>query len=155
MAGPGGRKLFGVDFTRIDTAQAHEAGLRISGDNGITYKYVKASGTVAQYDAVTYTANSNEVISTSAAAQAVAGVNQSASVATTNWFWLAVEGAGIVVKAATVVAGTQLVTVATSGTLDDTAASAANALACAAGVGVYAQTADGTPAAGQATVTLT
>lgn len=154
MAGPS-RKLLGVDFTKIDTAQSHEAGLKVIADNGIVYKYVKANGSIAQYDAVTYTATPNEVISTSAVNTTLAGVNQLSGVLTTNWFWLAVEGAGLVVKAATVVAGTQLVPTATAGTLDDTAAAVGNALAQGSGVGVYAQTADGTPAAGQATVTLT
>ena len=57
--------------------------------------------------------------------------------------------------AATVVALAPLVTTATSGTLDDTAASAGNALAAASGVGVWSLTADGTPSAGLATVALT
>lgn len=147
-------KLLGIRFVQVDTVQKHALGIEIDCDDGTRRRYAKASGSVAQFDALTVlTTTQNNVITTSAASQPVVGVCPVSGVATTNFFWAIVKGPAVV-KAATVVALASLVTTATAGTLDDTAASAANALASSSGLGVWSVTADGTPAAGQARVFL-
>lgn len=146
-------KLLGIRFDQVDTAQVGALGVEIDCDDGTRRKYIKASGTIAQFDALTFTGTQHNWKSTDAVNQGVAGICPVAGVATTNFFW-AIVGGPAVVKAATVVALTQLVSTATSGTLDDTVAAAANALGAAGGKGVTAITADGTPTAGQARVYL-
>lgn len=142
-------KLLGIRFDQVDTVQQGALGIEIDCDDGTRRKYIKASGTIAQFDALTPIATTqHQWASTTAANQGVTGVCPVSGVATTNFFWAIVRGP-VVVKAATVVALTQLVSTGTSGTLDDTAASAANALGSSGGCGVTAITADGTPAAGQ------
>lgn len=153
-------KMLGVRFDLVDTSQLHALGIEIDCDDGTKRKYVRAgSGSIAQFDALTNdfgdaSGGLFDYDSTTAASQPVHGTYPlAAAPADNNFFWMIIRGTAVV-KAATVVAGTQLVSTATRGTLDDTAASAANALAMAAGVGVAAITADGTPAAGQARVLL-
>lgn len=154
MPGPGVvQKMLGIDTARVDTVQLCELGAEVDFADGTRRKYLKASGAIAQFDALTYIGTQSNVKTTDAVNQSIAGVCPVAGVATTNFFW-AIIGGPCVVKAATVVALTQLVSTATAGTLDDTAASAANALGAAGGKGVTAITADGTPAAGQCRAAL-
>lgn len=148
-------KVLGIDLSAVDTVQKHELGLEVKCNDGTTRRYVKATTTIAQFDAVTQTAVNNVVASTTAVVQPVVGINVLSGVSgAASFFFLVVRALTVVVKAATVVALAPLVSTATSGTLDDTAASAGNALAAACGAGVWSLTADGTPAAGQATVSL-
>lgn len=148
-------KVLGIDLSAVDTTQKHELGLEVNCNDGTRRRYVKATTTVAQFDACTQTIVNNVIASTTAASQPVVGINVLAGVSgAASFFWLVVRALTVVVKAATVAALAPLVSTGTSGTLDDTAASAANALAAASGAGVWSLTVDGTPAAGQATVSL-
>lgn len=144
-------KVGAVDITSIDTAKKHETGTKVICNDGTERTYFLASGAIAQFDAVTLSGATpafGKVKSTDAVAQPVFGVNPLTGVADTNFFW-AISGGPVVVKAATVVALSSLITDGTSGRLDDIAGTAANALAAGSGKGVWSITADGTPAAGQ------
>ena len=145
-------KLVGVDLGRVTLVQEHELGMYGEGSDGRGYRYSKAGAAIALGDALkTDTAEGiNDVDPVSAADQVVVGCwpNESvgghsarAAIADNSFFWMLVNGDGLT-KAATVVAGTPAISVATAGTLDDTAATAANALATAAGCGCVFLTAD-------------
>lgn len=147
-------KLLGIRFDVVDTVQQGALGIEIDCDDGTRRKYFKASGAIALNDALVAIATVHNVKSSDAVNLGVMGVCPVSGVATGNFFW-AVVGGPTVVKAATVVALTQIVTTATSGTLDDTAAAVGNALGAASGRGTIALTADGTPSAGLCRVLLT
>lgn len=137
----------GIDVTSVKAAAEHQLGLEVSPDSNPqnVYRYVQADDAVTQYDAVTIdtavggsgsSANVPYVVTPTAAADTVIyGVAQVAFTAGYYGFVL-IKGAGTVNAATTVVAEAHAVPTATAGQLDDTAASAANALALASGVGV-------------------
>jgi hypothetical protein len=143
--------LLGVDVDRLDDVAQYAQGSRVIDSGGNTREYVKAGAALAIGDALTmgtYTASNRVWIQTSAVNQPVFGVSH-AVVAINQFSWVyTAPSEFVIVKAATVVAGQPLVSTATSGTLDDTAAAAANALAAAGGIGVTAVGADATLGAG-------
>lgn len=158
-------KILGVDVEIVKTlaeGPEHELGLIVEAD-GTQYKYVQADSAVAQYDAVKIdsaaagsglTANVPFVVTPTAAAdEVIAGVAQVA-IAAGSYAFVAIKGKAVVKVAAGLTAEELLVTTATAGTLDGTAAAVGNALAAGTGVGVQSYTAIGTPAAGQARVVL-
>ena len=147
-------KVCGIKFTQVDDTQQNELGIEVAANDGRTYKYIRAGAAIAVGDAlhVDYAEGYNDLHPTSAASQPIAGVAHVA-IADNKFGWVVVRGV-VPVKAATVVAGTPGVSTATAGTLDDTAADAANALATAAGIGARFLTADGTPSAGLAQALL-
>jgi hypothetical protein len=140
MAGPA-RKLLGVDFTLSHSEAKHELGLKVYGSDGRTYKYVRAGAAIALGDSlINDVAEEKYAVTPVAAADTpLAGCwpNEGgrAAILDNYYFWMLVEGDALVKAAATVVAGAPAVPVAVAGTLDDTAATAANALAAASGVG--------------------
>lgn len=143
-------KHLGVDLARVDTVQKHELGFRIEKSDGRIYRYMVAGaaialGDVLQSDTAEADFPTHSVQPTSAADQTIVGcwpnenppTGSRAAIADNSFFWMLEKGDALVKAAATVVAGAPIVTIATAGTVDDTAATAANALALAAGVGGY------------------
>jgi hypothetical protein len=140
-------KLLGVSVTSTSTSIQHELGLKAfdPANPQNIYQYVRADDAVAQYDAVmldTAAAGSGDasdvpflVTPTAAADDVIEGIAQVA-IAAGSYGFILIDGDGSSKAAATVVAGAPAVTIATAGTLDDTAAAAGNALATAAGRGV-------------------
>lgn len=159
MATPAvGVKVLGINFAQIDAVQKNELGLEVRGNDGRTYKYVKAGAAIALGDALISDGVEGvfDYQPSSAADQSVLGVwpADGGRVAVTDnyYFWCVVGGYVVMKAAATVVVGAPAITTATAGTVDDTAATAANALATAAGRGLIFQT---TTTAGLATVLVT
>lgn len=145
MSGPQ-RKLLGIDFSRVDTNQEHELGIRIETNDGKAFRYVRAGAAIALGDALIqdFAEGTWDFAPSAAADTPIYGVWPNENVSPTQvraavpdnaYFWMQVGGDALVKAAATVVVGAPAVTVATAGTLDDTAATAANALAAATGVG--------------------
>lgn len=136
------RKLLGVDVTRTDTVQQHEPGVRIHGSDGRTYVYVANAAAIALGDVLTqdYASGTWNMKTTPASADAPmngAWPNEGgrAAITVAGFFWMLVGGDALVKSAAAVVVGAGIATIATAGTVDDTAASAANAFSAAAAVG--------------------
>ncbi len=148
-------KHIGVEFNDVDTVQKHALGIELQCDDGTRRKYVRAGAAVAQYDAlkVDVAEGAYDLDPTGAVLQPIAGVCPVSGVADNNFFWAIVRGKATVKVAATIVAGAHLVSTATAGTLDDTAAAADVATAASAGIGVTAVV-DDVPSAGLATVVL-
>ncbi len=146
------QKLLGVDATRVDTVQKHELGIEIDFADGRRRKYIRAGGAIAVNDAlkVDVAEGPHDFIPTAAANDALAGVAEVA-IADNSFGWVVVRGAVVSKAAATVVAGAHAVPTGTAGTLDDSTAAAANAIALAAGIGAIFQT---TTSGGLATVIL-
>lgn len=147
MATPAvGVKSLGINFTQIDATRKQELGLEVDGNDGRRYKYVQAGTAFALGDALISLGSSGVFVyqTSSAADQPVLGVwpaDGGRVAVTINYFcWVVVRGYAQVKAAATVVVGAPAITTATAGTVDDTAASAANALATAAGKGLIFQT---------------
>lgn len=149
------QKILGIEVTDVDTVQKHALGLEVDCDDGTRRRYVRAGAAVAQYDAliIDFAEGPYDYQPSAAADTPIHGVCPVSGVADNNFFWAVVQGKTNVKVAATIVAGAPLVPTAVAGTLDDTAATAANALAMAAGVGVVAIV-DDTPSAGIAQVVL-
>lgn len=141
--------LLGIDIDRVDDAAQYAVGSRVIDSAGNTREYCRAGAVLALGDALKidtaeFTAATNDMTPTTASPDPVHGVAP-AAIADNGFFWMITAPAKFVaVKAATVVAGTTLVTTGTSGTLDDTAATAAIAQGAAGGVGVFALGADNT-----------
>lgn len=141
-------KHLGIDVGRIDSTQKNELGFEILKSDGRRYRYVQASGAIALGDVLMadYTIGTLlwGVKTVSAADLPCVGCwpnenpagGQTARVAVTTlfFFWMLVKGDANVKAAAAVVVGAPAIPTAVAGTVDDTAASAANALAQAAGV---------------------
>jgi len=148
-------KVLGIDILAVDTVQQHALGCEITHDDGNTYRYVRAGAAIALGDVlkVDVAEGPNDYDPQVAAdiphAGCLPNATGRAAVADNSFFWAGVRGSFSVKAAATVVAGTPAISTATAGTVDDTAATAANALAMAAGVGAIFQT---TTTAGFATV---
>lgn len=145
MTGPQ-RKYMGIDFARVDTEQQNELGVRIEANDGKVFRYVKAGAAIALGDVLQwdFVEGTWEVQPTSAADQTPCGAWPNENVSTTqvraavadnSFFWMQCGGDALVKAAATVVSGAPIATIATAGTVDDTAAAAGNALAAASGVG--------------------
>jgi hypothetical protein len=149
-------KHLGIDVERVSAVAEHNLGLEVSCTDGTTRRYYRAGAAIAAGDAlITDTAEGpNDVQPSAAADTPIVGVWPSAypAIADNSYFWAVVKGLVSVKAAATVVAGAPAVPIATAGTLDDTAATAANALAAASGAGAVFMT---TTASGFATVRLT
>lgn len=152
VATPSAVGFIGVDVTRVDTVQKFPLGQTITTANGGRYRYIRAGAAIAQYDALKADAAEGafDWQPTAAADEGILGIAQVA-IGDNEFGWVLIEGKGFVKVAATVVAGASLVTIATAGTLDDTAAAAGNALATGVGVGVTC-IADDSPSAGIAAV---
>lgn len=149
------RKLLGIKATDVDSVQKHALGIEVDFDDGTRRRYVRAGAAVAQYDAliIDFAEGKFDWQPSAAADVPIVGVCPVSGVSDNYFFWAIVKGPANVKVAATIVAGAILVPIATAGTLDDTAATAANALAMGAGVGVIA-IADDTPSAGIASVMI-
>lgn len=147
--------IAGIDVERVDDVRAHPLGLKVECSDGTTRRYVRAGAAVAQYDALVqdFAEGVFDWQPVAAADTTVLGVCPVAGVADNYFFWAIIAGPAFVKVAATIVVGAPLVPVATAGTLDDTAATAANALAMSSGVGVVAVL-DDSPSAGIAKVYL-
>jgi len=152
-----GAKILGVDVDKASSSvQEHPLGLRVQAIDSTygvrEYEYVKAGAAVAATDAVRadHAEEDLSVMPVEAADLPIRGVAHVA-INDNEFAFIVVEGAVLVKAAATVVAGQPAVPTATAGTLDDTAATAAGALAHAAGVGA---TFLSTTASGTATVLL-
>lgn len=134
-------KQLGVEFTQVDAGPTfpHTLGIEITCDDGTRRKYVRAGAAIAPGDClkVDTAEGRNDFDPTSAADQSINGAWPSAfpAIADNSGFWCVVRGDVSVKAAATVVAGAPIVTTAVAGTVDDTAATAANALASGAGIG--------------------
>jgi hypothetical protein len=146
----------GIDVTLVTSTAKHELGLKVydPANPQNRYQYVRADDAITQYQAVgldfaaggsgSATDVPNLVTPTSAVNESIEGIAQVAFSAGYYGFIL-IEGTGTCLTAAAIAsAGIHLVSTATAGTLDDTAAAAANALAQAGGRGVIAVTAAGT-----------
>jgi hypothetical protein len=138
-------KVLGVDILQVDTVQQHALGLEIQMDDGNVYKYVRAGAAIALGDVlkVDVAEGPNDYDPQVAADIPHAGCwpsTRAAAIADNSFFWALIKGNASVKAAATVVAGTPAISTATAGTVDDTAATAANALAMASGVGAVFQT---------------
>lgn len=142
----GQAKRLGIDLGLVTSDQRHEVGLEITGPDGRGYVYSKAGAAIALGDVLVDDVAEEIYALTpvSAADQVIGGCwpNENptpgtARVAITDnyFFWALVRGDANVKAAATVVAGAPIVTVATAGTVDDTAAAVGNALAAASGIG--------------------
>jgi hypothetical protein len=136
-----GFKVLGVNVDKASSAtQEHPLGLRVQAEDssyGVReYEYVKAGAAVAATDALRadHAEEDLSVMPSDAADLPLRGVAHVA-ISDNEFAFIVVKGAASVKAAATVVAGTPAIPTATGGTLDDTAATAANALAIAAGVG--------------------
>lgn len=146
MAGPA-RKLLGVDFTLHGSSQLHELGLKVIGSDGREYTYVHAGAAIALGDCLKLDPAEGtwEFQPTAAADEVIVGAwpNEGGRTAILDneYFWALTGGDALVKAAATVVAGAPAITIATAGTVDDTAATAANALAAGAGLGAVFLTA--------------
>lgn len=134
-------KQLGIEFTQVDAGPVfpHTLGIEVYCDDGTKRKYVRAGAAIAPGDVlkVDTAEGPNDFDPVSAADQPIAGAWPSAFpvVADNSGFWVVVGGDVSVKSAATVVPGAPVVTIATAGTVDDTAATAANALASGAGLG--------------------
>jgi hypothetical protein len=130
-------RYLGVDFGVTSTTQKFPLGMRVTANDGRTYRYGKAGAVVAINSAlkIDVAEGPNDVDPITAADQVIAGVAHVAA-ADNEFFWYVVNGPVSVLAAATVVAGAPAVTIATAGTLDDTAGTTSNALAAGSGVGV-------------------
>lgn len=142
----GQAKRLGIDFGLVSADQRHEPGLSVLAPDGRTYQYVRAGAAIALGDGLIWDVAEEvyAVAPIAAADTVVAGAwpNENPYVGTARvaitdnyYFWMLVDGDALVKAAATVVAGAPAVPIATAGTFDDTAATAANALAAASGVG--------------------
>lgn len=137
-------KDLGIDLGKVTTTQEHELGTEYT-YLGRVYVYRKSGGTIALGDVLKFDAaeETYSVIPVAAADEVVEGCwpneNETsfhtarAAIADNSFFWMLKRGDALVKAAATVVAGAPAVTIATAGTVDDTAATAANALAAGAG----------------------
>lgn len=134
----------GVDVNRVTSTQLHPIGTTVTLANGRRFRYVKAGAAIALGDVLIWDAAEEIYAHTpvSAADQSITGcwpneneggIGSSSRAAITDnyFFWMLVNGDALVKAAATVVAGAPAISIATAGTVDDTAASAANALASA------------------------
>ncbi len=146
-------KLLGIEVDVVDTTRKHELGIEVDFANGKRYKYIRAGGSIAANDALSIDVAEGVYDyhpSPAAANVILAGVSEVA-IGDNEFGWVVVRGPVVVKAAATVVAGKPAVSIATAGTLDDTAADADNALAAGSGVGaIFATTTSG----GKATVIL-
>lgn len=133
MAGPL-VKILGIDFTATHTTQKHGLGAKVPATDGREYTYVLAGAAIAATDAVVFSAGWS-AIKTPATADAIFHGVAHVAIASGSYGWVVTRGIVSCKAAATVVAGAAAVTIATAGTLDDTAASAANALSAACGAG--------------------
>lgn len=149
-----GNKVLGVRLAFHSTDQAHELGLEVLDVSGRVYKYQRAGAAIALGDVlkVDVAEGINDADPTLLADAIVCGCwpNESVdgvartAILDNEFFFMLVEGDASVKSAATVVAGAAAVTIATQGTVDDTAATAANALSAGAGRGmVFATVAAG------------
>lgn len=136
------RKLLGVDVTARDLVQKHELGMKVTTSDGRTYRYVQnaaaiALGDVCAQDFATGTWAVKTSPATADAPIAGAWPNEGgrAAITVAGFFWMLTGGDASVKSAAAVVVGAPIATIATAGTVDDTAASAANALSAASQVG--------------------
>ena len=123
--------IAGVKFDRADTTQKHPLGMELAADDGRVYAYYRAGATVAVNSAlkVDVAEGPNDLDPTANAdVDVIAGVAMTA-LADNEFGWCVRRGPATVKAAATVVAGASAVSIATAGTLDDTAAATANALA--------------------------
>lgn len=133
-------KHAGIDFNSVDLTPQHALGIEVDCDDGTRRKYVRAGSAIAAGDVLTVDVaeGDNDYQQSAAAADlTIAGAWPSAypAVADNSYFWCVVRGVVSVKAAAAVVAGAPVVTIATAGTVDDTAATAANALASGSGIG--------------------
>lgn len=140
-------KDIGVDVIRHGTVQLHELGTIFTQAGGRKFQYVRAGSAIALGDVLKDDVAEGiyDKDTTAAAADQVMfgawpnegdGINRARTAILDNeFFWALVGGDALVKAAATVVAGAPIVTIATAGTVDDTAATAANALASASGKG--------------------
>lgn len=136
----------GVDLVRVTSVALHPPGSIFTQENGRSYRYVRAGAAIALGDVlIDDVAEETYAVTPVAAADTPLagcwpnegdGSGRSRAAITDNYyFWMLEEGDALVKAAATVVAGQPAVPIGTAGTVDDTAAAAANALAMAAGVG--------------------
>jgi hypothetical protein len=132
------------------TTQQHELGTMVQAKHATygvtTFCYGKGVASTAQYDMCMIDNYAGTTTRTVAATRGCVGVAMSANVAS-QYGWYAVEGT-VPVKAGTVAAQGQVFSTATAGTVDD--ASVAGSMI----TGATFKTADGTPAAGYAVVSL-
>lgn len=139
-------------ITDTSTTQLHNLGYRIRAYDATLgdceFVYVKGVASGAAGLLATYTASAGVTVLTVARTKGLCGVMMAALSATTIFGWLQVCGLAEVQVAGTVVAGATVYTTATAGKVDD---------AVTAGDIVYNanfQTADGTPIANWARVSL-
>lgn len=140
-------KGLGVDFTLVTSIQKHELGAELDGNDGRRYKYGRATAAIAVADCLVAdpgTGAYHVKQSTAAADLVIAGCAHVAVTTAGDYFWYVIQGLVSMKAAATVVVGAPIVTIATAGTVDDTAATAANALAAGSGKGgIFASTTTG------------
>lgn len=141
------RKYMGIDFTRLDTNQEHELGLRLETNDGKCFRYYHAGAAIALGDVLIddFAEGTWEAQPSSAVDQVPIGCWPNENVSATGirvaiadnlYFWAQVGGDALVKAAATVVVAAPGGTTATAGTVDDVAAAVGNALAAASGAGL-------------------
>jgi hypothetical protein len=118
----------------------HPLGTTVTDQLGRKYRYSKAGAAIALGDCLIWSAAIFTVIPVAAADQSIVGCwpNENppsgtarTAVSNAEFFFALIAGDALVKAAATVVAGAPAISIATAGTVDDTAATAANALASA------------------------
>lgn len=114
----------GVDFTSVATTPEHVLGQVEPASDGNTYIYVRANGTVAQYDAclLDEVFDAAPCTTTLSGAKPQAAVFPQVAIADNSYGWAVLKGISFEVNVlASCAADVKLYTTATAGSLDDTA----------------------------------
>lgn len=138
------------DIQTTETVQKHPLGTRVRANHATygegAFVYLKGLAATAVGELVIYDNNAGTTTRATAGSRGPAGVAMSANVAN-QWGWYQVAGSGVI-KSGAVAANANVYVTATAGTVDDAVVSGDKV------DGARFKTADGTPAAGFATVQL-
>lgn len=141
----------GIDFSRVDDTRKHPLGIEVPGNDGCTYKYIRAGEalTAKNFLTVDHAEGVDDFEHTDAVSEVIGGI-ANVAIGDNKFGWIIVHGVVTGANVATgVAAGDKLGSTATAGRADKLDASstvsqaeARAAIAAAAGVGVEALTAE-------------